>query len=39
MIAMLQAVERVNGDLAKRFWLYWCHGLAAAVSDRAVVVW
>lgn len=32
VIAMLQALERVNGDLAKRFWLYWCHGLAAAVS-------
>ena len=32
MIAMLQALERVNGELAKRFWLYWCHGLAAAVS-------
>ena len=32
MIAMLQAVEQVNGELAKRFWLYWCHGLAAAVS-------
>lgn len=29
---MLQTLERVNGNLAKRFWLYWCHGLAAAVS-------
>jgi hypothetical protein len=32
MIAMLQALDQVNGELAKRFWLYWCHGLAAAVS-------
>lgn len=32
IMAMLQALEKVNGELAKRFWLYWCHGLAAAVS-------
>ncbi|KAF8510391.1 fungal-specific transcription factor domain-containing protein [Gautieria morchelliformis] len=37
MIAMLQALERVNGELAKRFWLYWCHGLAAAIVVGSIV--
>ncbi|KIJ24919.1 hypothetical protein M422DRAFT_274194, partial [Sphaerobolus stellatus SS14] len=37
IIAMLQALERVNGDLAKRFWLYWCHGLAAAIVVGSIV--
>ncbi|KAF8508017.1 fungal-specific transcription factor domain-containing protein [Hysterangium stoloniferum] len=37
MLAMLQALERVNGDLAKRFWLYWCHGLAAAIVVGSIV--
>ncbi|KAF8582521.1 hypothetical protein K439DRAFT_1635174 [Ramaria rubella] len=37
IIAMLQAVERVNGELAKRFWLYWCHGLAAAIVVGSIV--
>ena len=37
LIAMLQAVECVNGDLAKRFWLCWCHGLATAIMVGSIV--
>ncbi|GJJ10570.1 hypothetical protein Clacol_004797 [Clathrus columnatus] len=37
IIAMLQALEKVNGELAKRFWLYWCHGLAAAIVVGSIV--